>query len=205
LAGSGFVTGSETSLSQWREIGQKYVLADQKLLQLDQSKSGGIPQQLELRDKLRADLDQVPPPTNDELASLLDSPDPLDRKTALVAAFVKHITSPSITKIIVNRYNDESDFLIRFYSQQALMNLSDDQVRSVQADILHMIRNEKYESHLITSLPTLLRLERDAVIPVLVKYFKEGTSGLKKATPPGPRRPWLRQSPPEHWGSSREH
>ena len=45
-----------------------------------------------------------------------------------------------------------------------------------------MIRNEKYESHLITSLPTLLRLERDAVIPVLVKYFKEGTSGLKKAT-----------------------
>ena len=182
LAGACLAADNEASEGNWRELARQYVIADEKLFQLEENKLKGIPEQLSLRDKLRAELDQVAQPSIKQLASLLGSPDSLDRKTALVAAIVKQITSPDITTTILNRYNEENDFVIRFYSHQVLKNLSDDQVRSVQADILRISRNEKYETHRITGLPTLLRLERSVVLPVLVEYFKKGSPGLRRAT-----------------------
>lgn len=177
------VAGSGSAVEdKWRDLAKQYVKADEKLLQLEENKLEGIPQQLDLRDDLRAELEHVPSPSIDQLASLLRSPDPFDRKTALVATFLKHLTSPDLTKAVLNRYNDENDYFIRFYSHQVLMNLSDEQVRTVQADILRISRSEKYETILVTSLPTLLRLERAAVVPLFVEYFKKGSPGLKRAT-----------------------
>ena len=179
LGGAGSGSAIEDN---WLALAKQYVRADEKLLRLEQNKQKGILQQLDLRDDLRANLEHAPSPSIDQLTSLLRSLDPFDRKTALVVTFLRHITSLDLTKLVLNRYNDESDFFIRFYSHQVLMNLSDEQVRTVQADILRISRNEKYETILVTSLPTLLRLERDAVVPVLVGYFKKGSPGLKRAT-----------------------
>ena len=182
VVGTCFAADSETLEARWRELSKQYVLADTKLLQMEEKKRKGIPEQLDLRDELRAELAQAPQPSIEEIKSLLNSAELLDRKTALVTAFVKQITSPDIIATILTRYEGERDFFIRFYSHHVLMNLSDDQVKSVQADILRISRSEQYETNLITSLPTILRLGSDAVIPLLTEYFIKGSPGLKRAT-----------------------
>ena len=174
-------SSDSASVNNWETLARQYVLADQKLLELEEKKLEGIPRQIDLRDELRASLVKVASPTVDRLKLLIGSSDPLERKTALVAFFVNKLTSPDIVALFLSRYDKEDDFFIRFYIHQGLMNLSDDQLRTMQADVSRIITAEKYETLQITSLPTLLRLERDVTMPILVGYFKKGSPWLKKA------------------------
>lgn len=174
-------SSDSATVNDWEAVARQYVLADQKLLELEEKKLEGIPQQLDLRDDLRSSLAKVPLPTIDQLKLLLGSSNSLNRKTALVAVFFKKVTDSDIIRATLNNYSKEDDFFIRFYSHQALMNLSDSQLRTVQADITRIITTEKYETLQVTSLPTLLRLQRNVTVPILVTYFKKGSPGLKRA------------------------
>jgi hypothetical protein len=174
-------SSDSATVNDWKALARQYVLADQKLLELEEKKLEGIPQQLDLRDDLRSSLAKLPSPTIDQLKLLLGSSDSLNRKTALIAVFFKKVTDSGIIRTTLNNFRKEDDFFVRFYSHQALMNLSDSQLRTVQADVSRIIATEKYETLQVTSLPTLLRLQRDVAVPIFVMYFKKGSPGLKRA------------------------
>jgi hypothetical protein len=174
------------TVPNWETLAKQYVLADQELLELEEKKLQGIKTQgiwelLDLRDELRASLAKLPPPTIDQLKPLLGVSDSLKRKIALVGIFLNKITDSDIIQNILHRYSKDDDFFAQFYSHQALMNLSDSRLQAVQADVSRIIAAEKYETLQVTSLPTLLRLQRDIAVPILVTYFKKGSPGLKMA------------------------
>ncbi len=179
---SGAVSGQVvTSSPLWVAYAKEYVEKDKRLIDEPNATHNTILQYLDERNKVATQLTQFPPIPIAELVKLLSSSDAKDRRAVMAAAMVTAVNDRSFVKTALKSYMKEDDYLVKFYSHGMVARLTDRQLPAIETLFLQALEHEKVEDALLEGISTLARLDHGKVRPLLLRYLKFGSPGLRRA------------------------
>ncbi len=179
----------ETALGQpisnspsWFTYAREYVEKDRRLIDEPNAARTMVLQYLDERDAAANKLVQLPTLSTAELVKLVSSSDAKDRRVVLAAAMITGVNDISFVRTALKGYLKENDYLVKFYSHRMLAHLTNEQLKTVEADILRALESERVADALLEGIPNIIRLDRERARPLLVRYLKFGSPGLRRAT-----------------------
>ena len=179
---NGVVCGEKFKDKLWYKHAEEYIKADQQMIQHAIEKKETFLEDYNLRYEAELKLINSPLPTALELEELLNSQDVLGKKVAIVNIMKKKIYSEILFKTILRQHDSNDDFFTKFYTYQCFKLLNKDKMKRFEDDFIKILSFEKNESLIITAMPTLLQVETSKVIPLFVRYFKNGTTELRRSS-----------------------
>jgi hypothetical protein len=165
----------------WYRNAVEYIKADETIIRNAYGKKQTGLEDLKLRDNIAAEVLKSEPPSISQLKKLLASGNYLDRKVALVNIMLRHIYSEDLFKDITSLIDPMNIFWVKFYSFRCLGELKEETIKRFEDNLINIFYFETDQSLLVSAMPTINRLERSKTIPLLVKYFRDGPEGLRKA------------------------
>lgn len=163
----------------WFYVAEKYVDADAAMLKNAAVGKETAFEDMALRDNFASELQKLPVPLISELEKLLRSEDLLSKKVALVNVMVRNITDTQLLGSILETYSSIGDRAGKFYALQTFKHLDDIQIKAFEDRLVNLLSTETDETAIIAALPTLIRLDRGKVKPLLIKYLQSGTAGFR--------------------------
>lgn len=166
----------------WFANAIEYVENDKRLIDETHARGQTGLQYLETRDEIARQLSKSPTPSTEELLKLLASSDVRDRRAVLAGTMIAKVNDVLFAQAVLRNYMKEGDYLAKFYSHSLFANFTGDQLKSIEAEFLNALEHERVADALLEGLPNIIRLNRERIRPLLVRYLKSGSPGLRRAT-----------------------
>lgn len=164
----------------WFTYAKEYIEADTRMLQTATEET--FAQSYDVRYKAELNLAKAAAPPISTLDILLRSKNGFYRKVALVTIIVKKISDDEVFSTVLAEYDLKDEFLTKFYSQHSFKNLSDTQIKKFEDRLVSVFSFESNEAVMISGMPTLIRLDPLKTKSLFVKYLRNGTTGLRRAS-----------------------
>jgi len=182
LLAVGAVSGHAVANSpSWLTYAKEYVERDKRLIDEPSATQNTILQYLDERNKVAIQLTQLSPIPAAELAKVLASSDVKNRRAAMAASMITEVNDLSFMRTALKSYLKEEDYLVKFYSHGMVARLTDQQLKAIEIQYLHALEHERVEDALLEGIPNLARLDHGKVRPLLVRYLRFGSPGLRRA------------------------
>ncbi len=164
----------------WYKNAVEYIKANETIIRnAKDDKQTGL-EDLELRNKIAAELLKSEPPSIEQLKELLASGNYLDKKVALVNIMLRRIYSKDLFKDITSLIEPMNVFWLKFYSLECFGELKEEALKSFEDDLINIFWFETNQSLLGSAMPIINRLQRSKTVPLFVRYFRDGSKGFRK-------------------------
>ena len=171
-----------SKLAPWFASALEYVENDKGLIDADSAPRPTGLQYLKTQDETASRLSRLPAPSIEELLELLSSPDVEDRRVGLATAMIFKVKEVLFARSVLQSYLKEDDYLVKHYSHALLASFTVDELLAIETELLNALEHERVGEALIASLPNMIRLSRDKIRPLLIRYLKLGSPSLRRAT-----------------------
>jgi len=166
----------------WYKYAVEYIKADEIIIQHAIEKKETFLEDYNLRYKAETQLLNSSPPTLFELEQLLNSQNIIDKKVALVNIVKRHYYSYELFETILIQYDPNNDYFLKFYSYQCFNFLDKDKIKQFEDEVIRITTLENNEAIIISAMPTLAMIDSPKVVSLFVRFFKNGSLGLKRAS-----------------------
>ena len=166
---------------EWYQYSLKYIQNDQIIMQNSLKNLTEFQEHLELRENITNKITDSKSPTDLQLTKLLVSPDSDDKRVALVYILIRKTYNKEIYAKIVKLLRSENDYLTRFYCYNCINLLSKNLLNDFSNHYLDVVEEEENESLLMTTMPSLEKIDSSRIVNLFVKNFKRGSKTLKRS------------------------
>lgn len=182
LLALGVVSGQAAANSpSWLTYAKEYVEKDKQLIDEPNAPHNTTLQYLDDRNKVAVRLIQLSPIPVAELAKLLSSSDATERRAVMAAAMITQVNDMAFVQTALKSYLEEDDYLVKFYSHGVVARLAALQLKAIETQYLHALEHERVEDAHLEGIPNLARLDQNKVLPLLMRYLRFGSPGLRRA------------------------
>lgn len=161
---------------------REYIKADETIIQSTLEDKQTSLEDLKLRDQAKTDLVNSPAPTVKQLQKLLASPNPFDKKVALVNIMFRKIYSQNLFERIIELNNPRDYYFVKFYSFQCFNSLDQGTIKQHEKEFIDILKWETSGPHIVCAMPSIVKLEPSNIIPLFARFFKYGDKGLRSAS-----------------------
>jgi len=172
---------SEVEAKAWFRYASKYDRARSKMIANEAARTGTIMQNLAKANTLKQEFLQVEPPTEDEVVSVLRSPNRKLQRVGLAAMCLRPIETDQLIELILEFLQDpDRDFrLYAAFSLDAFTEFPESKKAELGRQLLEIIKKEEEKGLFLQEFSLLATFpSEEAVVFLTEQLMKEGKDNL---------------------------